>query len=576
MAYLTKPQRAERAYVLRELLLRPALRRRENPTPDYLSAVDDLTDEMVVTDNGGVLSVSTTDMLGRSDDTRHNTVAAARLIMAHLETATGRASTTAHLGAGLAHRGFTPATINAALTWLTEQSLITVTNGIITDITGDRRPSSPRPALPAELLAPRNTAPALSPSTPANTRPRMDAGGLIEHPDKLDMGKKLRAQARAMPSASFEVGDVPAAPSVKKDAAAQVIPDSVLVAYIDAITSAFARNGKPSAAWRELGVKLPPTAPEGVTRQEVAAAALDKLAEGGTIRHESGVYTHIPAERAVAGLTEWLGESKAGVLITPAAVAALARREDVQRLTPNGWNAETLVALALDAVVISGELKKVDGGWMKPAPAPAPKPAPEAVETAPEAPAPAPKPNIEPAGDTTSTKPKTEGNKSTKPDTETHAPVDAGALEKKVDTLTTEVRAIGARLHTLPAPPTAERVLLDEADADVKMLLESVCVRLKLDGPQRDSPLHRVLPGKAKPTRSNPDPIDRRLRLGEALTLGVDAKILAHDPLTRTYRLITATPLMSKAALERRVQRIKDMRDAAKEKDKKKDKKDAA
>lgn len=568
MAYLTKPQRAERAYVLRELLLRPALRRRENPTPDYLSAVDDLTDEMVVTDNGGVLSVSTTDMLGRSDDTRHNTVAAARLIMAHLETATGRASTTAHLGAGLAHRGFTPATINAALTWLTEQSLITVTNGIITDITGDRRPSSPRPALPAELLAPRNTAPALSPSTPANTRPRMDAGGLIEHPDKLDMGKKLRAQARAMPSASFEVGDTSTAAAkttVKKSTAAPTIPDSVLVAYIDAITSAFARHGKPSATWRELGVKLPPAElPEGVTRQTTAAAALDKLAASRTIRHENGVYTHVPAEHAVAGLTKWIGESaKAGALITPAAARALAQREDVQKLTPNGWNAETLVALALDAVTESGVIERVDGGWMKPAPK---------TEQKPEAPAPAPKPKTapEPAGDTTSTKPKTEGNKSTKPDTETPAAVNSPVLEKKVDVLTTEVRAIGARLHTLPPPPTAEKVLLDEADSAVKSLLESVCVRLKLDDPLTEGAIHRALPGKSKPSRVNPNPVDKRLRLGEALALGVDARILAFDHITRKYRLITATPLMSKAALDRRVQRIKDMREDAKEKNKNK------
>ena len=235
----------------------------------------------------------------------------------------------------------------------------------------------------------------------------------------------------------------------------------------------------------------------------------------------------------------------------------------MQKLTPNGWNAETLVALALDAVTESGVIERVDGGWMKPAPK---------TEQKPEAPAPAPKPKTapEPAGDTTSTKPKTEGNKSTKPDTETPAAVNSPVLEKKVDVLTTEVRAIGARLHTLPPPPTAEKVLLDEADSAVKSLLESVCVRLKLDDPLTEGAIHRALPGKSKPSRVNPNPVDKRLRLGEALALGVDARILAFDHITRKYRLITATPLMSKAALDRRVQRIKDMREDAKEKNKNK------
>ncbi|OKH71937.1 hypothetical protein EB73_09665 [Mycobacterium sp. SWH-M3] len=501
-------------------------------------------------------------------DQWHTMIATSRCVLLELERA-GKPIPESSLTANLVQRGFTAEHVRDGVNWLRGEKLVTRREGVLHDMTGTDHRAKRR--LSPASLAPRNSA---APSAPAsstttvNTRPNMPVDErLIGHPDQyLDMAARMRAQAESMPSASFEVGEVPAAkPTVKKTPVAPTIPDSVLVAYIDAITSAFARHGKPSATWRELGVKLPPAElPEGVTRQTTAAAALDKLAASRTIRHENGVYTHVPAEHAVAGLTKWIGESaKAGALITPAAARALAQREDVQKLTPNGWNAETLVALALDAVTESGVIERVDGGWMKPAPK---------TEQKPEAPAPAPKPKTapEPAGDTTSTKPKTEGNKSTKPDTETPAAVNSPVLEKKVDVLTTEVRAIGARLHTLPPPPTAEKVLLDEADSAVKSLLESVCVRLKLDDPLTEGAIHRALPGKSKPSRVNPNPVDKRLRLGEALALGVDARILAFDHITRKYRLITATPLMSKAALDRRVQRIKDMREDAKEKNKNK------
>ncbi|MBN7481025.1 hypothetical protein [Mycobacteroides abscessus] len=588
MAYLNARQRQERAYVLRELLLRPALKRRENPSTDYIAAVTDLTDEMVVTATNGVLSVSVTDMLGKPSDHRHDLIAAARLIMGNLETSPGRASTRAHLTAGLAHRGFTSPTIDAAIAWLTEQSLITVTNGTVTDISGDRRPTQPRSPLPAELLAPRTPAPSTSaPSTPA-TRPNMSVGNLIEHPEqRVDMGKRMQEQAAQMPSASFEVGDVPVAkPAPKKPApAAPTIPDSAITALLTAVLDAFARVGKPTVTWSELGVKRVELGdlPEGWTPERVLQTVIKKMSESGELRDVGDgakrTFTYVPAEKAVSEVATYLTrffETTAFDVHTRADLHRDARFIAV----PDGWSAATITDLALTKLVDAGTLT-VDGDVFTRVVKPEPKPKSEPV-----APAPEPKPAPAPAGDTTSEAPDPkpsgsatvasasgqvpQGKKSESAKSDTEKPPRAPTLEKRLDVLTGEVRAIGARLHTLPAPPSAEKVLLDEADADVKMLLESVCVRLKLDGPQRDSPLHRVLPGKAKPTRSNPDPIDRRLRLGEALTLGVDAKILAHDPLTRTYRLITATPLMSKAALDRRVQRIKDMREDAKEKNKNK------
>ncbi|EIC62279.1 hypothetical protein [Mycobacteroides abscessus] len=525
-------------------------------------------DERLQVDGTSTFTITATSAeTNMTADQWHTMIAAARIVLLELERA-GKSVPESTLTANLAQRGFTPADIRDGVNLLRGEKLVARRDGAIHDLTGTEQRAKRR--LSPASLAPRNSAP--SSGTPVSNRPNMGVDGrLIEHPDhRVDMGARLRAQAEQMPSASFEVGEVPAAAKpITNKPTAPTIPYSAIVTYIDAILDAFARHNKPSATWKDLGVRLPSTElPSGSTKQTTAAAALDKLAASGTIRHESGVYTYVPAESAVAGLTKWIRESaKAGVLITPAAARALAQREDVQRLTPNGWNAEGLVALALDAVVTSGVIERVEGGWMKPAPK---------VDAKPVAPAPAPKPTPKPAGDTTSTKPKTEGNKSTKPDTETPAAGFIPVLEKKVDVLTTEVRAIGARLHTLPPPPTAEKVLLDEADSAVKSLLESVCVRLKLDDPLTEGAIHRALPGRSKPSRVNPNPVDKRLRLGEALALGVDARILAFDHITRKYRLIAATPLMSKAALDRRVQRIKDIRDAAKEKNKNKDKKDAA
>lgn len=544
----------------------------DRETRKVLTAIHDGKDERLAYAMRELSITATRTEIHLTADQWHTLIAAARVILLALEKA-GKPIPESTLTAALGQRGFTADHVRDAVKLLRGEKVVTRTDGVITDRTGTEHRAARR--LSAVSLSPRNTAkPASAPaSSTAAVRPRMPVGALIERPDKLDMGARLRAQAEQMPTASFEVGDTANPASKVKKPSAPTIPDSVLVSYIDAITSAFARHGKPSATWRELGVRLPPTAlPEGITRQEVAAAALDKLAEGGTIRHENGVYTHVPAECAVAGLTEWLGESKAGVLITPAAVAALPQREDVQRLTPNGWSAETLVMLALDTVVASGDLKKVDGGWMKPAPKGVEPVAPtasktEVVES---------KVDTKPSGDTTSdatdSKPSgtstvapSSGQKSDDKESDTPAaPVNAPALEQRLDVLTGEVRAIGKRLHTLPAPPSAEKVLLDDADAAVKSLLESVCVRLKLaDAPLTEGAIHRGLPGKSKPSRVNPNPVDRRLRLGEALTLGVDARILAFDHVTRKYRLITVANLMPKTELLRRVQRIKDMRDAA-------------
>lgn len=593
MAYLNARARQERAYVLRELLLRPALKLRENPSTDYTAAITDLTDELVVTATNGVMAISTTDMLGKPDDRRHYLIAAARLIMSRLETATGRAMPKAALTTTLTARGFTPNVVNAALAWLTEQSLITVTNGTVTDISGDRRPTQPRSPLPAELLAPRTTAPSSStpaPSTPA-TRPNMPVGGLVEHPDKLDMAARLRAQAESMPNPSFEVGDIPAAAAstVKKDEkpAAPVITDSAIVAYMEALTDVFARAGKPTVALSELSVRFPAVElPEGVTEQAALSEAARRMRDNGTLRRDGDAITHVPAEKAVSTLAAWLSDAALpGKTIT---VAALSARENAQALTPSGWRTETIATLALDAVVASGVMEQVDGGWMKPAPA-KPAPTPE-----PEAPAPAPKPEaVEPAGDTTSstTAPKPKGVEPVAPasgqrtEGKAHtAPVSNTALEKKVDVLTGEVRAIGKRLHTLPPPPTKEQVMLADADPLARRVLETVLVQLKVtkrvaeedekEGKKepnfvmtRDDLKSRV-PGRARRTATNPNPPDLRQYLDAALEVGRAMGVIECTDTRRggSYIFISHVNVMSRAELDRRVQRVLDIRAARAEK----------
>lgn len=513
---------------------------------------------------------------GMSADQWHTLIAAARVVLLELEKA-GKPTPEGTLSANLVQRGFTAEVIRDAVNLLRAEKVVARRDGAIHDLTGTDHRATRR--LSPESLAPRNTAaPAPSSSTTA-VRPNMPVDErMIQSPEQLDMAARMRAQAESMPTASFEVGDVPAAkPAPKKDEKTPVaIPDSAIVTYIDAITSAFARYGKPSATWKDLGVRLPSTElPEGVTRQTTAAAALDKLAASGTIRHESGVYTHVPAERAVAGLTKWIGESaKAGALITPAAARALAQREDVQKLAPNGWNAETLVALALDAVVTSGAIERVDGGWMKPAPKVVEKPvaparAPKPAETDPKPETPQPE-GTTPVASASGQTP--EGNKTEK--SETPPAVSIPVLEKKVDVLTVAVGRVEQKLHTLPAPPTKEREMYTDATPEARHVLEKVLVQLKLKSAAPDESdrymnreaLKLRVPGRARVTATNPNPPDLRQHLDAALELGRAMGVISYTE-KRGYLFVTHVNVMPKGELDRRVQRVLDIR-ASREKKK--------
>lgn len=597
MASLTKAQRAERAYLLRELLLRPALRRRENPSPDYTAALTDLIEELVVTDTNGVLAVSVTDYLGAPSDTRHNSVAASRLIMGALETAPGRSAKTSALTANLTHRGFTANTVSAALSWLVEQNLITASNGTATDITGERRPSKARPALPADLVTPRTStstsgtvAQAPAPSTPVSNRPNMTVGNLIELPEQLDMGERMRQQAGG--SASFDPGDLSAAAASTKTekSAAPTIPDSVMVAYTGSVLDMWARHCKPTAKWAELPWSLPTIdLPEGATPTTVTNAVVNRLIANGTLTragvHADAVWTHTPAKRFVDKMTTWLLKTALPAWTPDSAVTAttVAGMDGIRDNTPSGWNTETLVQMAIDAAVSSGVLVMVDGtARTKPAPPEQKKTETPETET----------PKTE--GDTTSSTPKTEpeGTRQVAPasgqvDAKTEgkspaaktpatpppAPVSSAALERKVDTLTTKVDAIGARLHTLPAPPTKERVMYTDADPLARRVLETVLVQLKLKAAEdaesdrymtREALKVRV-PGRARVTATNPTPPDLRQHLDAALELGRAMGVISYTE-RRGYLFISHVNVLSRRDLDARVQRVLDIRKAREKK----------
>lgn len=571
MAHLTKPQRAERARILRELLLLPALRRRDNPSTEYTAALEDLTDDLVVTDNGGVLSVNTADMMGRADDHRHDTIAAARLVMGALETAPGRASTTAHLSANLAHRSFPAPMVSAALAWLVEQGLITVTGGVVTDITGDRRPKAPRPALPADMVTPRNTAPAPAPSTAAPVRPRMDADErMMGTTDPMAMGARMREQA-TMPSAGFDPGDVPAAAAkttVEKTPAAPTIPDSAIVAYTAAVLDMWARHGKPSGEWAEFPWDLPTIdLPDGITPSGVVHRVFDRLIKSGIVRKDDELFTYVPAQRAVTAVAAWLTRFIGNLSFDVHTRADFHRdaSTEAKRVAPDGWTATIIIDLALLALVSDGTLT-VDGDVFT-----------RVVEPAPEVVAPAP------AGrDTTSSTPKTEqsGTVQRAPKTEgkvveksaavAPAPVAAAkpapapaptpvsaALEKKVDTLTTKVDGIAARLGTLPPPPSKTATIIAaarEADIDVVVCLEDVLVALYVHDEAPRSVIRDRLPGRVR-SKSTGRIRDRRSKLGAALALGTRAGVIAIDDDGKKYRYITHADVLDKHAWKARLDR---------------------
>ncbi|SHP98614.1 hypothetical protein [Mycobacteroides abscessus] len=177
------------------------------------------------------------------------------------------------------------------------------------------------------------------------------------------------------------------------------IPDSAVVAYKTAVLDAFARTGKVTATWNELGVKRPALGdlPEGTTPAKVLDEAIARMHASGEVRasKSSRTFTYIPAKRFVDAVTSRITEVARTHPDFTIAASTVEGTESLAALAPSGWDIEPLAQMAIDMAVSSGVLIMVDGLART-------KPAPEAVEPEPET------SDTKPAGDTTSPKPKTE------------------------------------------------------------------------------------------------------------------------------------------------------------------------
>lgn len=398
----------------------------DNPRADYAAGMLDLTahpdDERL------------------SADQQHNVLAAARNVLLHVTTPTREVDIAAHF----APSGFTPEMVRDGVNFLRRDRLATRRDGVVT-VTVPA--PAKRPSLPTDLLAPRNSAaPAPSSSTTANTRPNMPVGRLIEHPDqRVDMAARMRAQAQAMPTASFEVGDT-TKPTVKRGEKTPVaIPEGAVAAAIAELVDVFARASKVTLPLNDWQAALPrsvhmPDLPEGWTPADVWRTATQRALEG-TLRKDGDGITYVPAEQFLEAVTARLDELATTHPDFPVNAAMVAATESIAAMAPSGWDIATLAQLAIDECVRRGVLVMADGLARTPAPAP------EAVEVEPEAPAPAPKP----AGDTTSYAP------DSKPSgTSTAAPASGQMSEgKKSDTEKPEKPEKPEDTETPPAAPTS-------------------------------------------------------------------------------------------------------------------------
>ena len=543
-----------------------------------------------------------------SADAWYTLIAASRCVLLELERA-GKPIPDSTLTATLGERGFTPEHVRDGVNLLRTEKVVARREGAVHDLTGTEHRAKRR--LSPASLAPRNSAASAPASTgtttaPSTNRPNFAVGNLIEHPDQqLDMGARQRHMAEASVS-SYDPGDLPDMslnPPVKKPAPV-AIPDSAITALLTAVLDAFARTGKVTATWGELGVKRVELGvlPEGTTPEKVLQHVIDSMHKRGELTiagtGDAKTFTYVPAEKAVAEVVEWLTRF-IGHLSDDTYTRSEFRRDasgEANRCAPDGWSPATITDLALTKLVANGTLT-VDGDTFTRVVKPEPKPEPVA-------PAAAPKPDETPKPSGTDPKPETpkpedsgqvasaigqsaaDTETPAKPaktkDAEKPAPVNAGALEKRLDTLTTEVRAIGKRLHTLPAPPTKEQVMLTDADPLARRVLETVLVQLKLKkrlaeaeegkgephfAMTRDDLKSRV-PGRARVTATNPTPPDLRQYLDAALEVGRAMGVIECTDTRRggSYIFISHVNVMPKGELDRRVQRVLDIRAARAEK----------
>ncbi len=538
-----------REALIREILLTDDLTIEppmDRETRKVITAIIDGKDERLEFSAGEMSLTATAAESAMTADQWRTLIAAARHVLLELERAGKPIPETS-----LAQRGFTAEQVAAGIKFLRAEKVVARREGgTVTDLTGaggrGKRTLSPA------SLAPRTSTAAPAPSSSTtSTAPRMTADPRMVGDiagDPTAMGKKLAAQAEQMPNPGFEVPAANTAP-VKKTEQKTVpvaVPEGAVVTYKTAVLDAFARTGKPTVAWSELGVTRPALGdlPEDWTPEKVLGTAIDGMCGTGelVVNDDFTVCTYVPAEKAVKAVVEWLGRAALPwKLLTVAHVVA---RKDVLEVVPSGWAAEVIATLALDAVTDDGVLERVEGGYMKPVPKPAPEP--EQKQPAPEE---QPEPETpKTAGDTTSpaadTKP--EGTRPVAPasgqETETPAesetPETPAPVTKAVAKTTAPATVAPAPVQVVPdttpwlasidgnirhltqiltLPQASAREALSEG-ALLQSTLRRVMVLLERHGVLTSGELQRAFNGKLP---------DKREALDIALKYGVQVGALA-------------------------------------------------
>lgn len=458
-------------------------------------------------------AASELDLVVHPDDERldaytmHNTMAVARNILLTVTEPTPEADIVTRF----APSGFTAAMVRDGVNFLRRDGLATRREGVIAALVA---PPATRPALPTELLLPRTLtqpAPAARYESAGASTPSVRRNTAI--PSASDIGDLDAAPVRRNTSlgtgtASFEVGDLPEGSlnHVKKpvtEVTSVAEPTAAIIAYMGELVDCFARVGKPTASWEEVGFPFPPIAdiPPSVDaakwRQDILNEATHRLVSKGTLTRDGDTFTYVPARDAVAAvraaLDAWIADAANSDEYTVGLLRSVASQANVT--TPMGWSAETLYDLAMTELLAARTLTQEGATYhRKPMPAPAQEP------VKPDAPAPKPAPAAptKPAP-TVSTHAATEAAPAPAPPSTSAAPKDVpadvpvsgdiaerlAALEAKAETTVEGINVVYTKVDRIEAAVTStssDRKLVDAADDEVKRVLVTIAATLQRRG----------------------------------------------------------------------------------------------
>ena len=502
---------ATREELLRDLILHPRGRLhivRDSAPRETRKALTSLIDGAP---QRATHAASELDLVVHPDDERldaytmHNTMAVARNILLTVTEPTPEADIVTRF----APSGFTAAMVRDGVNFLRRDGLATRREGVIAVLVA---PPATRPALPTELLLPRTLtqpAPAARYESAGASTPSVRRNTAI--PSASDIGDLDAAPVRRNTAslgtgtpASFEVGDIPEAslnPVIEEASVTE--PTAAITLYMGELVDCFARIGKVTASWEEMGFPFPPIAavPPSVDaakwRQDILNEATRRLVSKGTLKRDGNTFTYVPARDAVAAvraaLDAWIADAANSDEYTVGLLRSVASQANVT--TPMGWSAETLYDLAMTELLAARTLTQEGATYhRKPMPAPAQEP------VKPDAPAPKPAPAAptKPAP-TVSTHAATEAAPAPAPPSTSAAPKDVpadvpvsgdiaerlAALEAKAETTVEGINVVYTKVDRIEAAVTStssDRKLVDAADDEVKRVLVTIAATLQRRG----------------------------------------------------------------------------------------------